>query len=40
MQSASCERLGEAWHCTGGSDQDDTQRKKMQKGEMLSEQVL
>jgi len=28
------------WHSTGGSDQDHTQEKEMQKGKQLSEEAL
>ena len=28
------------WHCTGGSDQDHSQEKEMQKGKWLSEEAL
>ena len=26
---------GGSWHCTGGSDQDQTQKKETQKGKMV-----
>ena len=26
---------GGSWHCTGGSDQDHSQEKEMQKGKMV-----
>ena len=31
---------GGSWHCTGGSDQDHPQEKKMQKTKWLSEEAL
>ena len=31
---------GGSWHCTGGSDQDHSQEKEMQKGKWLSEEGL
>ena len=30
---------GSSWHCTGGSDQDHTQKEKWKKGKCLSEEV-
>ena len=29
-----------SWHCTGGSDQDHPQEKKVQKAKWLSEEAL